>query len=187
MAEGRWRRRKRILTEFSRLNAGFSNFKLGGEMCERVAILIVHGIGEEQPYGALDQFTRGLLNELDPKKEWVIQPAMSQEPDPTRPGSTYSRVVCRIAPPLPIDFESEMMWSKRLEKAGTQEPDSPEAKYSEITLFEYYWSPITKNKIKYTTSLLFLIKAGLQPFKYLASNTAAISTPRRWTVSDFPS
>jgi hypothetical protein len=144
---------------------------------ERVAILVVHGIGEEQPYETLDQFTRGLLNELEFGKPWTIEPLMSQESDPTRPGHLYPRVGYKISPPsnTSVTFRSE---TPCLGSPGHAHDNGEEtiSEYREISLFEYYWSPITKNKIKYTTSLLFLIEAGLQPFRYFASNIAAIYT-----------
>jgi hypothetical protein len=127
---------------------------------EKVAILVVHGIGQEKPYETLDHFTRKLMESLGTSGTWTITPELEQVSDPTRISKSWTRASFLIKPSLPdaLPLSSE-----------------PDAAIESISLFEYYWAPITQDKVTYTGSLLFLIKAGLQPFLYLASNVTAIA------------
>ena len=129
-------------------------------MSERVAILVIHGIGKQQPYQILDQFSRNLfssLNRTDPG--WLIEPQLDRQTDPTGADSTWVRVAYRLAPPPGAEpvFSSD-----------------PDATIEDITLFEDYWAPITQDKITYAGSLLFLARAGFEPFLYLAANLKAL-------------
>ena len=130
---------------------------------KRIAVLVIHGIGQQQPYETLDQFTRGLLNSFrsDPHApDWKIYPQLEICKDPSHTQQSWVRASYRIKPDTPVVFQSDS------HTAG----DSIE----DISLFEYYWAPITQDKITYTGSLLFLIRAGLQPFLYMGANINAI-------------
>lgn len=135
---------------------------------KRIAVLVIHGIGQQQPYETLDQFTRGLLNSFrsDPHApDWKIYPQLEICKDPSHTQQSWVRASYRIKPDTPVVFQSDS------HTAG----DSIE----DISLFEYYWAPITQDKITYTGSLLFLIRAGLQPFLYMGANINAIGTTER--------
>lgn len=135
---------------------------------KRIAVLVIHGIGQQQPYETLDQFTRGLLNSFrsDPNApNWKIYPQLEICKDPSHTQQSWVRASYRIKPDTPVVFQSDS------HTAG----DSIE----DISLFEYYWAPITQDKITYIGSLLFLIRAGLQPFLYLGANLNAIGTTER--------
>lgn len=130
---------------------------------KRIAVLVIHGIGQQRPYETLDQFARGLLESFrnDTKApEWKIYPQLEICKDPSHAQQSWVRASYRIKPDTPVDFQS-----------GFQtRGDSIE----DISLFEYYWAPITQDKISYTSSLFFLIRAGLQPFLYMGANINAI-------------
>ncbi len=130
-------------------------------MGEKVAILVIHGIGQQKPYETLDNFTRNLTASFDATAPpWTITPQLDQVPDPTRVSKSWTRASYVLRPPAGVDarFASD-----------------PSVSIDEVSLFEYYWAPITQDKITYTGSLYFLIKAGLQPFLYLVSNINAIA------------
>jgi hypothetical protein len=130
-------------------------------MGEKVAILVIHGIGQQKPYETLDKFGRNLIASLDDTgQSWTITPQLDQVPDPTHVSQCWTRASYILTPPNGVDvrFTSD-----------------PNACIDELSLYEYYWAPVTQGKITYTGSLLFLIKAGLQPFLYLASNVNAIA------------
>ncbi len=138
-------------------------------MSERVAILVIHGIGQEQPYETLDQFSRNLLASLnhidqdDPPsqspRDWTIQPQLDRPADPTGADTAWIRASYRLVPPADTQpaFRSQ-----------------PTAHIEDVTLFEYYWAPVTQDKITYTGSLAFLAQAGFKPFLYLAANLKAL-------------
>jgi len=131
-------------------------------MSEKVAILVIHGMGQQKPYETLDSFTRNLMESLgNSGPSWVIRPQLDQVADPVRNSKSWTRASFRITPPDPANPPSFT--------------SDPKSSISEISLFEYYWAPITQDKVTYSGSLTFLIKAGLQPFLYLASNVTAIS------------
>jgi hypothetical protein len=131
-------------------------------MNERIAILVIHGIGEQRPYETLDHFAHGLLDSFATSGvSWSVQPQLDVAKDPTHLQQDWVRASLRLIPPSPQPFTN---------------PDNSTALIEDITLFEYYWAPITQDKISYTGSLTFLINAGLKPFKYFASNLDVLST-----------
>jgi len=127
-------------------------------MPERIAFLVIHGIGQERPYETLDRFTRNLKNCLP--GNWSVEPRLDRASDPTHVSAAWIRSALRLTPQdgSSIPYKSD-----------------PASSYKDITLYEYYWAPITQDKITYRGSLLFLFKAGLKPFLNLSSNVIAIS------------
>jgi hypothetical protein len=131
-------------------------------MNERIAILVIHGIGQQRPYETLDHFAHGLLDSFATSGvSWSVQPQLDVAKDPTHLQQDWVRASLRLIPPSPQPFTNQSNSTALIEN---------------ITLFEYYWAPITQDKISYTGSLTFLIDAGLKPFKYFASNLDVLST-----------
>jgi hypothetical protein len=131
-------------------------------MPEKIAIFVIHGIGRQRPYETLDQFTRGLANSLcDTSAPWTLEPRLEICKDPLGEQAKWVRASCVLTPPT--DAPPPHLIS------------DPEKTIGEISFFEYYWAPITQDKISYLGSLAFLIKAGLTPFKYLAANLIVLS------------
>jgi len=141
---------------------------------KRIAFLVIHGIVQQRPYEALDQFARGLLESFASDKNahtWKIYPQLEICKGPNHAQQSWVRASYRIAPDAPVVFQSD------LHPLGETIED--------ISLIEYYWAPITQDKITYTGSLLFLIRAGLQPFLYMGANINAIGKTDRgrlWKV-----
>jgi hypothetical protein len=141
---------------------------------KRIAFLVIHGIGQQRPYETLDQFGRGLLESFagdENAPTWKIYPQLEVCKDPRHEQQSWVRASYRIAPDTPIGFQSDM--------------HTPRDTIEDISLIEYYWAPITQDKITYTGSLLFLIRAGLQPFLYMGANINAIGKTdpgRLWKV-----
>jgi hypothetical protein len=132
---------------------------------QRIAFLVIHGVGQQRPYEPLDEFSRGLLSSFESDKggpKWKINPELDICPDPSHAQKDWVRASYRVVPDAPVAFKSD-----------TQKPGES---IEDISLFEYYWAPITQDKITYTGSLLFLILAGLRPFLFLGANINAIST-----------
>ena len=131
-------------------------------MPEKIAILVIHGIGRQRPYETLDQFTRGLANSLCTfSQAWTLEPRLEICKDPLHEQQQWVRTSCVLTPP-PNDPPPRLI-------------SDPAQSIAQISLFEYYWAPITQDKISYLGSLAFLIQAGLTPFKYLAANLAVLS------------
>src|ERR1700722_9940014 len=130
---------------------------------KRAAFLVIHGIGQQRPYETLDQFGRGLLESFATDKNapaWKIYPQLEICRDPNHAQQSWVRASYRIAPDTPVVFLSDL--------------HTPGETIEDISLIEYYWAPITQDKITYTGSLLFLIRAGLKPFLYMGANINAI-------------
>jgi len=129
---------------------------------ERVAMFVIHGIGEQKPYETLDQFARGLISSLERNgAQWTIAPALEECTDPLHEQKDWTRLSLRLM------------------------PAAPKSQIEDITLFEYYWAPITENKVGYFKSLTFLTSAGLKPLQYLFANVNALDAVQkhkeRWT------
>ena len=121
---------------------------------DRTAIVVIHGIGEQKPYETLDHFARGLLGSLP--GSWEIAPELTAfSDDPLRIEKQWTRASLQLTP---LD-----------QKAGG----------TGITLFEYYWAPITEDKITYSDSLLFLVTTALTPLRYLFANVNVIADARQ--------
>jgi hypothetical protein len=134
---------------------------------KRVAFLVIHGIGQQRPYETLDQFGRGLISSFVSEKgapNWKIYPQLEICKDPNHAQQSWVRASYRIAPDVPVAFQSDLHRGETIE---------------DISLIEYYWAPITQDKITYTGSLLFLIRAGLQPFLYMGANINALWETQR--------
>lgn len=118
----------------------------------RTAILVIHGIGEQNPYEPLDQFARNLTRYL--KHEGGIDDlTMSAQK---------------------IDHNDSVEAMIRLE-SKTHGPHTVEFQQSAyIDLYEYYWAPMTEDKISYKETISWLIKTSLTPVRMLDQNIAAI-------------
>jgi hypothetical protein len=115
------------------------------------AILVIHGIGEQNPYETLDQFGRNLLRYL--AFEGGIDDLEISVDRYDHNDSTEARVRLRT------------------EKYGPQAGDSPtEARPAFIDIYEYYWAPATEDKISYLDTLSWLIKTTLTPIRLLSQN-----------------
>ena len=109
---------------------------------KNLAIMVVHGIGEQNPYETLDGFARGL--------------------------DQYYREKCGAGSnlrPERIDYSHGPRMCVHLEP-----PAAAGSAWRRISLFEYYWAPETEDKITYRDSLLFLIRTGLRPLRELSLN-----------------
>jgi hypothetical protein len=118
----------------------------------RTAILVIHGIGEQNPYETLDQFARNLTRYL--KHEGGID-------DLTLSAQK-------------IDHNDWVEAMVRLE-TNDHGPRTEEGHASAlIDLYEYYWTPMTEDKISYKETISWLIKTSLTPIRMLDQNVIAI-------------
>jgi hypothetical protein len=129
--------------------AAFSaGLKVASEAAKKnLAIMVVHGIGEQNPYETLDGFARGLDQYYR---------------DNYQANSTLR--------PERIDYSQASRMCVHLEP-----PTAAGSVWRRISLFEYYWAPETEDKITYRESLLFLIRTGLSPLRKLSVNLQEIS------------
>jgi hypothetical protein len=126
-------------------------------MGDRIAILVIHGMGTQKPYETLDLFACGLEHHLNP------------QPYPP----TYDRTLeFREHPSDPTKQQEH--WTQAIVRFRSLQPEHPE-KPALIDLVEYYWAPIINGRVKALQSLQFLIKSALTPFDYLRENLVAIA------------
>jgi hypothetical protein len=124
------------------------------ESAKHIGILVIHGIGEQNAYDALDSFARGLYQhfggpdnpDYDLKAEWKERGS-----DPSHAQKEWTQAQIRF------------------------EPRSTAAGRPRLTVAEYYWSPVTKGKSKDLAVLTWLIRTGLEPFRYLSENLQAMT------------
>ncbi len=125
-----------------------------------VGILVIHGMGEENPYGPLDQFARGFLDELRDRKQHYRIGAEWKERRSSQTSAQGSWVQAQLRL-QPLNDEGEAQ--------------APTTARPEYLLAEYYWSPMTKGKAGDIDVLLYLIRSGTSPFRYIAENWNQIS------------
>lgn len=109
---------------------------------KRTAILVIHGIGQQNPFETLNSFAQGLGNYLDDQCATVTY----------RPERIRHQGWTEVALHLDLD--------KPVTKKGTQR----------LSLHEYYWAPHTQGKVTYRGVLAWLIRTALTPLRYLSNN-----------------
>ena len=116
----------------------------------RTAILVIHGIGEQNPYETLDQFSRNLMRYL--VHEGGIEDLEISADRYDRNDSVEARI--RLSTSRSGPAPGQPAW---------------------IDLYEYYWAPQTEDKISYKETLSWLIKTTLTPLRLLNENIKDIS------------
>jgi hypothetical protein len=117
---------------------------------KHIGILVIHGMGEENPYGPLGQFVQGLYKHFQ-KPVYNMQTEWKERgSDPSHEQKSWTQAQIRFEEP----------------DNAPQLPNRP----PRLTVAEYYWSPATKGKLKDVAVLTWLIRTGLEPFRYLNEN-----------------
>ena len=111
----------------------------------RTAILVVHGIGEQNPYETLDQFGRNLMRYLS--FEGGINDLQIAADRYDHNDSTEARIRLKT-------------------QAFGPDPNTEGL----IDIYEYYWAPQTEDKISYRETLAWLIKTTLTPIRLFNEN-----------------
>jgi hypothetical protein len=123
------------------------------------ALLVIHGIGEQNPYEALDSFARGLF--------------------------AYLRDQCKLNVRLQAKETAHTDWTEVFVRIEVQPGDAnPSGGY--IDIHEYYWAPQTEDKISYLQTLQWLVTTALSPLRYFGQNLQEMfgvrdpNAPRGW-------
>jgi hypothetical protein len=129
----------------------------GASMGDRLAVLVIHGMGTQKPYETLDQFACALERLLNPSAhpKFYIRTLEYRE-HPTDPALQQKH------------------WTQAIVRFRSLQPDHAKQP-ALIDLVEYYWAPIINGRVKALQSLQFLIRAALTPFDYLRENLVAIA------------
>ena len=124
-----------------------------GGNAAKAAFLVIHGIGQQQPFETLDAFVRGLRQALSRKdgRSWTIRHDLLN-----LNGSTESRL--------------------HLSSGGAEE-NKEEA--DAFDLYEVCWAPLTQRQITYPQVLRFLQTAALSPLRYFATNLEFLSEEKK--------
>ena len=108
------------------------------------AMLVIHGIGEQNPYDTLDSFARGLANHFADRKPTLRAERIRHE--------DWTEVA------IHVEFE----------RAAT--PNG----LRRLSLFEFYWAPFTEDKVSYWGVLKWIARTAFTPLAYLADNLQAL-------------
>jgi len=119
---------------------------------DKAAILVIHGMGQQDPYETMDHFARGLVDHFERTNH--------QRP--------------RIEPLL-INHEGWSEAAIRLDLNGKSTALGSKV----LDLYEFYWAPYTEGKITYLQTLNWLRLTVLTPLRYLAS-AYALFDQRGW-------
>ncbi len=123
---------------------------------KHIGILVIHGMGEANPYDPLDAFARGLYQCYGGPHT----PCYTMHTDWKERGSDPSH--------------KQQSWTQAqlLFEPNSERPGAVHLPH--LRLAEYYWSPVTKDKMKDIAVLTWLIRTGLEPFRYLNENIAVM-------------
>ena len=128
----------------------------------RQALLIIHGIGEQDPYETLDSFARGVFTHLTRSRglNAKLCPIEIAHEDWVQVGMRIGFFAPhRSAPPCP---------EKDAPPDRPQNPSDQPAAY--VDLFEYYWAPLTEDKLNAVDTLKWVLQTDFTPLKYFADN-----------------
>ncbi len=115
----------------------------------RTAILVIHGIGQQDPYETLDSFGRGFVDYFRGQFAGAGGSNSVREIRPVRINhGDWTEVALRL----------------RFEKPATGRG------LQELHLHEYYWAPHTQGRVTYRAVLTWLIRTVLTPLRYLSQN-----------------
>lgn len=118
----------------------------------RIAMLVIHGIGEQNPYETLDSFARGVFLFLRDTKHLNV--ALSSVRVALQ---DWTQVGMRI----------------------TLNPGQGPEREGRIDLFEYYWAPETEDKLSWKDTLKWLVRTDLTPLRYFADNLQEMMNARQ--------
>src|SRR2546425_1111384 len=118
----------------------------------RTAILVIHGIGEQNPYETLDSFARGLVQYF--ASSWAGA-KVSLKPERINHGD----------------------WTEAAVHVDAVNPADPRDALH-LSLFEFYWAPYTEGKVTYRGVLSWLARSALTPLRYLSDNLATLLAAR---------
>jgi len=127
-------------------------------MNDRVAVLVIHGMGSQKPYETLDQFARGVEASLSSAALGAYKYELrfrQHDEDPTHQQLAWTQAYVRLTP------------SNADVAAAASQP-------ALIDVAEYYWAPIINDRVSALESLRFLIRSALSPFQYLRANALVI-------------
>jgi hypothetical protein len=135
---------------------------MGVSSRKHIGILVIHGMGNENPYGPLDEFARGLY--------WHYRSNRGQDSinPPYQMRTDWRQRDCDDPAHLQSSWTQAQIRFERNQDADASLPES-------ITIAEYYWSPATKGKIKDLAVLTWLVRIALEPFRYLNENLQVMS------------
>src|SRR6266699_843716 len=108
------------------------------------AILVIHGIGEQNPYETLDSFARGLATHFADRK-----------------------------PVLRAERISHEEWTEVAVHVQFNDAVTPRG-LKHLSVFEFYWAPFTEDKVSYWGVLRWLARTAFTPLAYLADNLQAL-------------
>ncbi len=124
------------------------------------ALLIIHGIGEQNPYETLDSFARGVFRYLRDTQHLNAKlcPIEIAHKDWTQVGMRIG--IFDANRELPECPES----SAHAAEKGEDEPDA------RVDLFEYYWAPLTEDKLSAAQTVKWVLFTDFTTLKYFADN-----------------
>lgn len=125
-----------------------------GPLHGNVAVLLIHGIGEQQPYETIDGFARGLAD-------------------------YFRRQQCDVglaAKAFPHENWTELAVELAIRREGQEQ--------GRITVHEYYWTPYCEGKIKYAEVLAWMARTALSPIERFRRHLAAEAAAEGSTVGE---
>jgi hypothetical protein len=135
-------------------------------MHDRLAVLVIHGMGSQKPYETLDEFARGIETSLTPPAAGAYRHELrfrQFDNDPAHQQKAWTQAYVRLTPTDPSAA------------AAASHP-------ALIDVSEYYWAPIINDRVSALQSLRFLLKSAFSPFQYLRANALMID----WASQESP-
>ena len=138
-----------------------------GLQAKRQALLIIHGIGEQNPYETLDSFARGVFRYLKDKNGMNAKlcPIEIRHKD-------WTQVGMRIGV-----FEKGLELPKCPDDDASEHPAHQPPEY--VDIFEYYWAPLTEDKLSAVETVKWVLFTDLTPLKYFADDLQEMIGGRR--------
>ena len=145
----------------------------------RQAMLIIHGIGEQNPYETLDSFARGVFSYLTNTRHFRARlcPIEVAHKDWTQVGMHID--IFPPAPTLPPCPDKDEPAQFKLQTEGDPKLLETLEPLAYLDLFEYYWAPITVDKLNAADTLKWLLKSDFTPLRHFADNLQEMMAVRQ--------
>ena len=131
---------------------------------DRQAMLVIHGIGEQNPYETLDSFARGVFTHFTQTrgKNAKLCPIAIAHKDWTQIGMRIGFYPPDVVPP-PCSSPGSPDADGAQELASEDPPQY-------IDIYEYYWTPETEDKLSAVQTLQWVLKTDFTPLRYFADD-----------------
>jgi len=140
----------------------------------RTAVLVIHGVGQQQPYQTLDQFASGFVQALRriTAREWnILHRIVADEAGLAQPAT-------RNEASVGISTGSAVRLLPDPAAAVGGEP------LTHVDIHEVCWSPLVQRRVRFAQVLKFYTVTALSPLRYFKENLSRLDLETKAAIDE---